>query len=297
MIDAGAVLAWGAPQLRDLPWRAVRDPWEILVAEVMLQQTQAERVVPKWTAFLDAYPDAAACAAAPLGDVLRLWQGLGYPRRARNLRAAAEAVVERHEGRVPDDLDALIALPGIGPYTARAVLAFAFERDVAVVDTNIARILARVGGERLTPKRAQASADALVPDGHGWIWNQVLMDLGATVCRPVPRCGECPIAEPASGTSAGDPSRTPPSARPVSAPRQAPFDGSDRQARGRVLAALHDGPRPVAEFDRRILATLVADGLVELDGRTLPRDSPEPPPVSRKPRPHVAPAQRSHQPG
>jgi A/G-specific adenine glycosylase len=264
LIDAGAILAWGAPQLRDLPWRAVRDPWEILVAEVMLQQTQAERVVPKWTAFLDAYPDPPTCAAAPLGDVLRLWQGLGYPRRARNLRAAAEAVVERHHGRLPDDLDALIALPGIGPYTARAVLAFAFERDVAVVDTNIARILARVGGERLTPKRAQASADALVPEGHGWIWNQVLMDLGATLCRPTPHCDRCPIADECSWHAAGHPDPDPAVGSAGVSTRQAPFDGSDRQARGRVLEALHDGPRPVSDFDARILATLVADALVEL---------------------------------
>ncbi|HYN34228.1 MAG TPA: A/G-specific adenine glycosylase, partial [Ilumatobacteraceae bacterium] len=140
MIDSGAVLAWGAHDLRDLPWRRERDPWRILAAEVMLQQTQAPRVIPKWTAFLDAFPTPSACAEASLADVLRLWQGLGYPRRARNLHAAAAAVVERHDGRLPDDLDALLALPGIGPYTARAVLAFAFERDVAVVDTNIARI-------------------------------------------------------------------------------------------------------------------------------------------------------------
>ena len=118
----------------------------VLVAEVMLQQTQAARVVPKWLAFLDAFPTPAACAAAPLGDVLRRWQGLGYPRRARNLHDAARLMVERHGGAVPDDIDALLALPGIGPYTARAVLAFAYERDVAVVDTNIARVLARAAG-------------------------------------------------------------------------------------------------------------------------------------------------------
>jgi A/G-specific adenine glycosylase len=265
LIDAGTVLAWGVPQLRDLPWRAVRDPWSILVAEVMLQQTQAERVIPKWTAFLDAYPDPAACASSPLGDVLRLWQGLGYPRRARNLRAAAEVITEHHGGRLPDDLDALLALPGIGPYTARAVLAFAFERDVAVVDTNIARILARTVGERLTPKRAQAVADDSVPEGHGWIWNQVIMDLGATVCRPVPRCDECPLARTCAWNVSGRPEPDPAVGSAGVSTAQAPFDGSDRQARGLVLAALHDGPRPVAEFDRRILATLVADGLVELD--------------------------------
>ncbi len=264
MIDAGAVLAWGVPQLRDLPWRAERDPWAILVAEVMLQQTQAERVIPKWTAFLDAYPDPAACAASPLGDVLRLWQGLGYPRRARNLHHAAEVIIEHHGGRLPDDLDGLLALPGIGPYTARAVLAFAFERDVAVVDTNIARILARTVGERLTPRRAQAAADESVPGGHGWIWNQVIMDLGASLCRPTPRCERCPLAASCSWHRAGHPAPDPAVGSAGVSTRQAPFDGSDRQARGRVLAALHDGPRPASDFDARILSTLMNDGLVEL---------------------------------
>jgi len=264
LIDPGAVLAWGVPQLRDLPWRAERDPWTILVAEVMLQQTRAERVIPKWQAFLGAFPDPAACAAASLADVLRLWQGLGYPRRARNLQLAAALVVERHDGALPDDLDALLALPGIGPYTARAVLAFAFEHDVAVVDTNIARVLARTAGGRLTPKRAQTSADEVVPDGHGWIWNQVLMDLGATVCRPTPLCDVCPLASSCTWHLAGHPDPDPAVGSAGVSTRQAPFAGSDRQARGHVLAALQHGPRPAAEFDDRILATLVADGLVSI---------------------------------
>ena len=155
-----------------------------------------------------------------------------------------------------------MALPGIGPYTARAVLAFAFERDVAVVDTNIARVLARTAGERLTPKRAQATADDVVPAGHGWIWNQVIMDLGATVCRPTPRCGGCPIAASCRWHAAGHPDPDPAVGSAGVSTRQAPFDGSDRQARGRVLAALHDGSRLASDFDERIVATLVADGLV-----------------------------------
>jgi A/G-specific adenine glycosylase len=269
MIDPGAVLAWCAHDLRDLPWRRERDPWRIHVAEVMLQQTQADRVVPKWTAFLDAFPTASACAAASLADVLRLWQGLGYPRRARNLHLAASVVVDRHGGRLPDDLDGLLALPGIGPYTARAVLAFAFERDVAVVDTNIARILARTGGERLTPARAQAAADELVPTGQGWLWNQVLMDLGATVCRPVPRCDACPLASSCRWNVAGRPVPDPAVGSAGVSTRQAPFEGSDRQARGRVLSALGDRPRPAGDFDPRIVAGLVADGLVDSDGTTL----------------------------
>jgi A/G-specific adenine glycosylase len=268
-VDPGAVLAWGASRLRDLPWRATRDPWPIFVAEVMLQQTQVPRVIPKWTAFCDAYPTPAAGAAAPLGDVLRHWQGLGYPRRARNIWETAGLVVERHGGALPDDLDALLALPGIGPYTARAILAFAFERDVAVVDTNIARVLARVAGERLTPRAVQVRADSFVPRGAGWAWNQMLMDLGATVCRPTPRCEECPLAASCAWHVAGHPEPDPAIGSAGVSTRQAPYDGSDRQRRGDVLRALHHGPRPAADFESRIVAGLVADRLVRRTGDLL----------------------------
>lgn len=248
--------------MRELPWRDTRDPWRILVAEVMLQQTQADRVVPKWHAFLDAFPTPQACAAASLGDVLRLWQGLGYPRRARNLWSTSQVVANEHGGRLPDDLDGLLALPGVGPYTARAVLAFAYERDVAVVDTNIARILARTAGERLTPKRVQAIADDAVPHGDGWVWNQVVMDLGAALCRPKPACAECPLATGCAWNLAGHPEPDPAVGSAGVSGRQAKFEGSDRQARGRVLHRLGDGPRPRTEFDLAIVGGLVADGLV-----------------------------------
>jgi len=261
-IDPGVVLAWGVPQMRDLPWRETRDPWEILVAEVMLQQTQVDRVIPKWRAFLEAFPEPAACAAGSLGDVLRLWQGLGYPRRARNLHATASIVVTDHGGGLPDDLAGLMALPGIGPYTARAVLAFAFERDVALVDTNIARILARTTGERLTPKRAQDAADSLVPQGDGWTWNQVVMDLGALVCRPQPACERCPITDGCAWNRAGLAEPDPAVGSAGVSTKQARFEGSDRQRRGVVLAALGGGARPLVDFDQRIVAGLVADGLV-----------------------------------
>ena len=268
-LDAGAVLAWGLPRLRDLPWRATRDPWAILVAEVMLQQTQADRVVPKWRTFLTAFPTPAACAAASLGDVLRLWQGLGYPRRARNLHDAATLIVELHGGDVPDDLAVLRALPGVGPYTARAVRVFAFEFDEAVVETNIARLLARVAGERLTAKRVQAMADVLVPAGDGWAWNQVLMDLGATVCRPAPRCLDCPIAASCTWRQRGNSDPDPAVASAGVSTRQAPYDGSARQARGRVLHALANGAVPVDRFPVGIVAGLVADRLVVRRGDTL----------------------------
>lgn len=235
----------------------------------MLQQTQADRVIPKWLAFLDAYPTPTACAAAPLGDLLRLWQGLGYPRRARNLRAAAVEMVARHDGAVPNALDALLALPGIGPYTARAVLAFAYERDVGVVDTNIARVLARTIGGRLTPRQAQETADGLVPIGQGWFWNQIVMDLGATVCRPAPRCAACPTASACAWRRRGNDEPDPAVGSAGVSTRQAAFEGSRRQARGRVLAALHDGSRPTTDFDERILDDLAADGLITIDGATV----------------------------
>ena len=268
-IDAGAVLAWGLPRMRDLPWRNERDPWRILVAEVMLQQTQVERVIPKWVAFLDAFPTPRECAAAPLGDVLRLWQGLGYPRRARNLQATAAVVVEHHDGLLPDGLEDLLVLPGIGPYTARAVLAFAFERDVAVVDTNIARILARTAGERLTPKAAQERADAAVPLGDGWAWNQVIMDLGAGLCRPTPICAECPLVASCAWRAAGRPDPDPAIGSAGVSGKQARFEGSRRQARGKVLKALNNGARPAADFDLQILSSLLADGLIEQFGTTV----------------------------
>jgi A/G-specific adenine glycosylase len=264
-VDVGAVLAWGMPRLRDLPWRRVRDPWAILVAEVMLQQTQAQRVIPKWEAFLLSFPTPAACAEAPLGDVLRLWHGLGYPRRARNLHLAAGEIVDRHSGAVPDSLDDLLALPGIGAYTARAVLAFAYERDVAVIDTNIARVLARTSGARLTPKRAQATADELVPSGEGWAWNQILMDLGATTCRPTPVCPECPVGSVCRWRQQGWPAPDPAVGSAGVSGKQSRFEGSDRQARGRVLSELVGRATPAARFDQRILADLVADGLVVVD--------------------------------
>ena len=269
-----AVLAWGVPRLRDLPWRRTRDPWAVLVSEVMLQQTQVPRVVPRWFDFLDAYPTPAACAAAPLGDVLRRWQGLGYPRRARNLHATAQRVTGL--GAFPTTLDGLLALPGVGPYTARAVMAFAFEADVAVVDTNIARVLARLHGRRLTPRQVQAAADELVPAGDGWVWNQALMDLGAVLCRPVPNCDECPLRAKCAYAGVGE---DPAEGSAHVSVRQARYEGSDRQARGRLLAALGGAPVPmssVAEVMHRTLAAaqvlvdaLVAEGLVTRTGDTL----------------------------
>lgn len=267
MIAVRDVLWWAPPFLRDLPWRSSRDPWRILVAEVMLQQTQVQRVIGRWHDWCRWYPTPADLACAPLGEALRRWHGLGYPRRARNLHAAAEAIVQRHAGDVPGTVGELCALPGIGPYTARAVLAFAFERDVGVVDTNIARILARTSGTPLTAAAAQSLADELVPDGQGWLWNQALMDLGATVCRPQPFCDACPTAPTCRWHQAGHPQPDPAVGSAGVSTRQAPYEGSDRQARGRVIAELCASATSSAAFDRRIVDGLILDGLaVERDG-------------------------------
>ncbi len=202
--DRDRLLTWAAAAGRDLPWRATRDPWEVLVAEVMLQQTQVARVVPAWQAFLVRFPTVGACAAAPVADVITRWAGLGYNRRAVFLHRSAVAVVEQHDGRFPDDLPGLLALPGIGPYTARALLAFAFERDVGVVDTNAARVLARWAGVRLTPTQVQQQADDAVPAGRGWAWNQAMLDLGATVCTArSPVCERCPVRRACAWCTAG----------------------------------------------------------------------------------------------
>jgi A/G-specific adenine glycosylase len=166
---------------------------------------------------------------------------------------------------LPDSLDDLLALPGIGPYTARAVLAFAFERDVAVVDTNVGRMLARTAGGRLTPGKAQSAADELLPAGEGWAWNQTMIDLGATHCRPAPRCDGCPAAPWCRWHLAGHPDPDPASGSAHVSSRQAPYEGSDRQARGRVLAALTAGGSVRSAPDDPILAGLAADGLVVVD--------------------------------
>jgi A/G-specific adenine glycosylase len=232
-LRAGRILNWAHDHGRDLPWRHTRDPWAILVSEVMSQQTQVERVIPKWIAFLDQWPSPAACAAASLGDVLRLWQGLGFPRRAKQLHACAGALAELEQ--FPNTLAELLELPGIGPYTARAVLAFAFEADVAVVDTNTARALARWQNKSLNRAAVQAAADAALPIGEGWAWNQALLDFGSSICtRTMPKCHSCVVndmctylqsnatIDPASGTAG------------VSVP-QSRFAGSDRQLRGRLI--------------------------------------------------------------
>lgn len=269
------VLQWAENELRDLPWRASRDPWEILVAEVMSQQTQLQRVIPKWHAFLQRWPTAQACSNEPLAEILKAWSGLGYPRRARALWETAQRVTHEFDGEFPMDYDALITMPGIGPYTANAMLCFAGERDVGLVDTNIGRILARVINVRLTAKQAQHQAESLVPTSQGWLWNQALLDIGALLCRSEPICHQCPLAPSClwhrNGNLAPDPAHK---SAGVSVPQSA-FQGSFRQDRGAVLRLMESGPITTAalvqslqlsrERIEEVLASLVGDQLIERD--------------------------------
>lgn len=278
---ASALLGWGERVRRDLPWRRTRDPWAVLVSELMLQQTQVARVIPRYEAFLTRFPTPADCAAAPPAAVIAAWDGLGYNRRAVHLHRAAAELVARHGGRVPADLPALLALPGVGPYTARAVLAFAHGQDHGVVDTNAARFLARaVSGRRLAPREAQTLADALVPTGQGWAWNQAVLDLGATVCvKRRPRCAGCPVRTWCAWQRAGGREPDPAEGSAGTSGTQSRFVGSDRQGRGRLVTALRAGPVPRSrlamvtgwpdepERADRVAAALVADGLAEeVDG-------------------------------
>ena len=224
-----ALVAWYAEHARDLPWRRTRDPYAILVSEVMLQQTQVERVVPRYLAWLERWPTLDGLAAASPADVIREWQGLGYNRRGLNLHRTACVVAERGW---PDDLT---ELPGVGPYTAAAVANFAFGREVLPIDTNVRRVRERTGRE-FSPRAAQA-----------------LMDLGATICLArVPRCGACPLA-------ADCPSR---GRRYQPLRRQSRFEGSFRQRRATTLRLVAAAERPLRELDREAVESLRADGLV-----------------------------------
>jgi A/G-specific adenine glycosylase len=193
-----SLLGWYGTHGRDLPWRRTRVPYRVLVSEIMLQQTQVDRVIPKYRQFLRTYPTMRRLAAAPVDDVRRLWYPLGYNVRPLRLHAIARETVAKYRGRLPDDGEALRGLPGIGRYTAGAIRCFAYGRDVAVLDTNVRRVLGRVflGKHRLARTRGDAAfwdlAEALVPAGHGYDFNQALMDFGATWCTPRrPRCAAC----------------------------------------------------------------------------------------------------------
>jgi A/G-specific adenine glycosylase len=273
-VDANELLRWYEAAQRDLPWRrAGVSPWQILVSEFMLQQTPVARVEPIWRDWVARWPTPSATAAASAADVLRAWGKLGYPRRAKRLHECATAIAAEHGDVVPDDVDALLALPGVGTYTARAIACFAYGKRVPVVDTNVRRVVARaVHGRADSPSsvRDLADVDALMPnDSRAPRFSAALMELGATVCTArSPHCGLCPLSV-CAWRSAG----FPPSAEP--ARRVQRYAGTDRQVRGRVLDVLRANDAPVdrAQLDvawlsdtaqrDRALGSLLTDGLVE----------------------------------
>jgi A/G-specific adenine glycosylase len=271
------LLDWYDREQRDLPWRrADVTPWQILVSEFMLQQTPVARVLPAYEVWMKRWPKAGDLAAEAPGEAVRAWGRLGYPRRALRLHAAAKAIVEQHSGVVPDDHAALLALPGVGTYTAAAIASFAFGQRHAVVDTNVRRVFARALTGTAQPSISPTAADqrlavSALPDDESTAarWAIATMELGALVCTArSPRCGDCPISTRCAWILAGSP--------PYSGPprKGQTYEGTDRQARGRLLAVLRAAPGPVAKADLdtcwpdpvqrdRALDGLVSDGLVD----------------------------------
>jgi A/G-specific adenine glycosylase len=295
----GALLAWYAANGRDLAFRATRDPYAVLVSELMAQQTQAARAAEAWTAWMARFPTVTALASSSVADVLRAWAGLGYNRRAVSLHRAAQMIVAEHGGRVPDTVEGLALLPGVGPYTARAVAAIAFGRQFGAVDTNVRRVLGRVAagdGEALTPAAIQALADAIVPDGRAGDWTHALMDLGATLCRPrSPRCGHCP-ARAWCRYAAGQRSSATARARPARQGRpEPPFPTTSRWLRGRILGRAREardgewvafgdpmGVHPEAVVRDAVLA-LGREGLLDIDRGSIPLRARLPAPAQPAP--------------
>ncbi|MGC4958027.1 A/G-specific adenine glycosylase [Actinomadura citrea] len=277
------ILDWYDANARDLPWRAPdATPWGVLVSEIMLQQTPVSRVLPVWDAWTTRWPTPAALAAEPSGEAVRAWGRLGYPRRALRLHAAARAITERHGGDVPTSHADLLALPGIGAYTAAAVASFAFRQRHAVLDTNVRRVLARLLSGVEYPPKTQTSAEVRLAETllpldppTAARWAVAVMELGALVCTArSPRCVDCPVIDRCAWQRNGRPAYDGP-------PRKGQtYAGTDRQCRGRLLAVLRDAEDPVekpaldvvwsdAVQRERALDALIADGLVDPldDGR------------------------------
>lgn len=269
------VTAWYALHARDLPWRRTEaTPWAVLVSEFMLQQTPVARVLPVYEAWLARWPTPADLAEEPVGEAVRAWGRLGYPRRAQRLHAAATAILTAHGGEVPADRAALLALPGVGDYTAAAVATFAYGRRHVVLDTNVRRVLARtlqgveLPGASVTRAERDVAERVLPADGPtAATWSVAVMELGALVCTAArPRCDACPVADLCAWRSAGYPSYDGPPRRGQT------YAGTDRQCRGRLLAVLREAHAPVpvsrlvavwaaAEQRERCLRSLLDDGL------------------------------------
>nr|WP_232530736.1 A/G-specific adenine glycosylase [Microlunatus antarcticus] len=268
-----------------MPWRRpITSPWGVMVSEFMLQQTPVERVREPWARWLERWPTPGDLAASPSGDAVRAWGRLGYPRRALRLHGAAVAITERFGGRVPDDLDDLRSLPGVGSYTAAAVASFAYGRRAVVLDTNVRRVLGRVAAGEAYPGAAQtraevAVAETFLPDEPALAarWAVASMELGAVVCTArAPRCDVCPVIDVCAWRQAGYPAWAGPPRRGQS------YEGTDRQCRGALLAVLRGSDEPVAHDElatawlepvqrERALASLVTDGLAVRTGADDPR--------------------------
>jgi A/G-specific adenine glycosylase len=271
---------------RDLPWINDARPWAVLVSEVMLQQTSTSRVLDPWRRFMERFPTPSSCAAASLADVLAVWRGLGYPRRAKALHETARILRDEYHDVVPSDVETLRQLPGVGDYTSAAVASFAYGEAVAVLDTNVGRVLSRaIANRRLRPSEARTLAHELLPRVNAAAFNQSMLDLGAQFCRATPRCEVCPLAKHCRWRQEGGEDPAPLSA--AVSRRQSPFEGSNRQLRGRVLSALVDRPHTRHDLSTvlidiessradEVLAGLLKDGLIARRSKvySLP-DSPE----------------------
>jgi A/G-specific adenine glycosylase len=268
------VTDWFAHEARDLPWRRDASPWAVMVSEFMLQQTPVARVLPVYQAWVERWPTPADLAAEPTGEAVRAWGRLGYPRRALRLHAAATAMVERHGGQVPVSAEELLALPGVGEYTAAAITSFAHRGRAVVMDTNVRRVFARVvSGVQFSATAVTAAerqlATSLMPPHDPHVWAAATMELGALVCTArSPRCGECPVASLCRWRAAGYPAHDGPVRRGQA------WEGTDRQCRGRLMSVLRDADGPVEKIRldavwpealqrERALDGLVADGLVD----------------------------------
>ena len=263
------LLGWFNEHGRDLPWRRTRDPYAILVSEVMLQQTQVDRVLPYYTRFLERFPTVEDLANAATSDVIRIWSGLGYNRRAVNLQRAARVVVDELGGSFPDDPAELKKLPGIGAYTAGAIAAFAHERDVAFLDTNMRRVVSRVifGSESARESDALEAANALIPPGQGWTWNQALIEFGALQCTARrPACIVCPLRDECVAYPTMQIALQLKSAR-TRQTRAEPFESTTRFYRGRIVEALRSLPAdesegiPLAELGPKVREGFSAENL------------------------------------
>ncbi len=276
-----SILRWFVRHGRDLPWRRTRDPWAVLVSEFMLQQTQVDRVIPKYLDFLARWPNPAALASAALADVLILWSGLGYNRRAKHLREAARAIVDRFDGAVPSGVTALESLPGIGRYTARAIASFAYNADVALWDVNVRRIFMRLmyGGEFAkhlpNDEVLEAMLARALPRGHSRDWHGALMDFGSAVCvSRAPACASCPLRRSCKAAPSFLAGRAP---RARLIPLQARFEGSRRQVRGAIVRLLGEqGPLSLTKVvaatrsdAEAVIMELAREGLVVRCGRLI----------------------------